>query len=115
MNKEDLKPFTFYRWKENWTKNGKKVEIEDICFIIDINTTSSPGNYQCNGVEIDNIKSDLVIGHNYNYFCWDDKKIKYIIKEVSLDDINKGLFFDWLFDINSSLFLNLSLERRYKK
>ena len=80
--------------------------LEDICFIIYIDKTSSPGNYQCDGIEIEQINSDLMIGHNYNYhFLWGErgKIVKYTIEEISIDDIDKRKFFEWIFDEKSRL------------
>lgn len=117
MKKEDLRPFTFYRWIES-TQQGK---LDDVCFITDINKTSSPGNYQCSGIEVESIESDLVVGNGYNYhFLWGGERAKgkkYTIKELNFNSINRKQFFDWIFNSNSSLVLTLYLhylDERFK-
>ncbi len=98
-NKDQLKPLTFYRWKEKY--NSKTVE--DICFVTEIDT-SSPGNYQCHGVCVKSIKSDLRVGRSYNFhYRWLQKLSKYKIEELSIDDIDKTEFFNWVFDSKSDL------------
>lgn len=110
MKKENLKPFTFYKWIEI-TKQEKFI---DICFIIDINKISSPGDFQCSGIEIENIKSDLIVGREYTYhFLWKKEKIKsrkYIIKEINFNSINRKMFFDQIFNPDSELVRNLYLH-----
>lgn len=116
MKKEDLKPFTFYYWSEEWTTDkGKKVKISDVCFITDINKTSSPGNYQCGGIEIESLEgSDLVVGNGYNYhFLWGGERSKgrkYTIKELNFNNLDRKKFFDWLFDSESALVLHIYLH-----
>jgi len=116
MKKEDLKEYAFYRWKEENTRNGYK--MDDICFIISILKDTSPGNFQCSGIEIESIDSDLIVGNNYIYhFLYGEKAKdrKYTIKEISIDNINKGLFFDWLFDYDSRMNTSIRLEKEYRK
>ncbi len=119
MKKENLKPFTFYHWIEENTKNG--YIMNDICFITDINKTSSPGNYQCSGIEIKRIDSDLRVGNGYVYhFLYGEraKQRKYTIKEISINDVDRAQFFDWVFDSESSLVLNIYLnylDSRFKE
>ena len=118
--KEQLKPLTFYYWKETFFKAdrmGVKV-LSDICFIIHINKTSAPYNWQCEGVEIESIDSDLYVGHNYNYhYKWGERKIsKYVIKELSFDELTpeqKSRFWGYLFDEKSALCNSLSLRRQW--
>ena len=80
---------------------------------------SSPGNYQCSGIEIESIESDLVVGNGYNYhFLWGGERAKSkTIKELNFNSINRKQFFDWMFDPSSALVLNLYLhylDERFK-
>jgi len=116
MKKENIKEYTFYRWIEENTINGYK--MDDICFIVSILKDSSPGNFQCDGIEIESIDSDLIVGNNYIYhFLYSEraKDRKYTIKEISIDDIDKKQFFEWLFDYDSKLNIVLRLEKKYRK
>ncbi len=114
MYKDILKPYKFYYWKESLVKKWTQ---EDICFIYDINDTmAGPHHLQCNGIEIQAIKSDLKVGLNYNYhYRTDDKSFKYLIKEISIDDIDKKMFFDWLFNNKSGLHNSLKLKYEWDR
>jgi len=67
-------------------------------FIIDINSTSSPGTLQCWAFEMKNIKGDMKTGRYYNYKYEIKDKDKYDIKKLSIDDVDKSFFFKSVFD-----------------
>jgi len=107
-----IQPFTFYYWKERYVPNNWATE--DICFIIDIDFKSDPKQYQCHGIEIKNIQGNMIPGHGYTFHYYkNDNNIEYTIKKISIDDIDKKLFFDWLFDNKSKLHIGIKTNQEF--
>lgn len=120
--KEQIEPLHFYYWHETFFKADSQGvnKLLDICFIIYINKTSSPFNWQCDGIEIESINSDLVVGNSYNYhYMWGERKISdYMIKQLDFEELThkqKSIFWDFLFDENSNLFNSINNAKLWGK